>query len=265
MPQFDLPANSPTWLYALMICMSAAVPLIGAVALIMKRRAEAALVKVRAEIEAQKATAAREMQQIKTESAQALAASRSIEALTNTLATMVDERKESTAATRENTEQLRNFNARMGDWDERQRLFFQSFTTNTTAFHSSVAAAIKALETVIEKAIGSVSSSINSVIPQMVSQVSPLVERITALVEEIKNTHTMDQKKLDVLIAEIERMTAQLQSLETKIEKIIETKEQPHEPENSTDRPAAADAVLPAGILYTGTGAGGFEYQPAGV
>lgn len=270
MPPFDLPANAPVWLYALMICVSAAVPLIGAVALIMKRRSEAELAKVRAQIDAQKAHSDREMEQMKADTSQALAASKSIEALTNTLVTMVEERRESTAATKENTTELKNFTARIGDWDERQRLFFQTFTANTAAFNLDVSSAIKGLQTVTTEAIAGMLQSIDNMIPKLVENVTPLVDRMDVLMSEVQRSSDLATTGRDsavvVLTQEINSARDKIVSEVHRLEVMIQEAMKVYEDATETPAHVIAAAVLPD-VIPAGDGAGpGFgiiEYQPA--
>lgn len=217
----ELPANAPVWLYVLVIISSIAVPLVGAIALNMKRRSEAELLKLKGQIDRQKLQSDKEMEQVKTESAQALASTRSIEALTSTLVAMVDERKESTAATKENTAALLNMSTQIHDWDTRQGTFFNSFSGQVTK-------AIGDLQSMVSEVITNIKSNVDAVIPQLYTQVTPLVTRMEMLVREVKETREADNQsrdaKTDELIGELRETTALLRQYLVRFEQVIHRK-----------------------------------------
>lgn len=220
--RLTLPEGLPAWVYVLMSLLTVAVPLIGALAFRMKKASEKSLLEVQARMDAQQAKSQREMEQVKTESAQALAASRSIEALTNTLVTMVEERRESTSATKENTAELKNVSTRLGDWDERQRLFFQTFSANITAFNLDVAASIKSLQE-------ATTTSITAMIPKLVENVKPMLERLDTVVAEVQRTSDVASEGRDNAVKTItdevratgHMLLSEVKSIERMIERLI--------------------------------------------
>jgi hypothetical protein len=248
-----LPEGTPWWGYPLVLCLSLAVPLTGAFAYLMKRRAEARLMQMQAEIEQEKARARADLQAVKADTAAAMASSRSIEALSATLTRMVEERTESTAATRENTSALRDVSVRLDDWDKRQADFFRTFGTNMATFNIEVTRTIQEMKDAFNDTMEKLSRHMDSIGPAVGQQVSPLIKRVEMLISEVQ-TMQRDNRAHDMnlrdSIGDIRVLSQDMQQVLKHLNQFIEMfeKGEHHETVAATvSHPVPAAAGEPAG------------------
>jgi hypothetical protein len=176
------------WTQVILTALAILAPIVGAFAYSWRRRSDARFREMNARITETEMRSQKELEQVKSSAATALAVHESIKTLANAMASLVDERRESTVATKENTEQLKNLSVRMGDQDERMRLFFQAFGANLTAFNLDVGNGIKALQTATSEAIQLLISTVNGMMPQVAGSVAPVLTKLDNLIGEVQRT-----------------------------------------------------------------------------
>lgn len=231
-------------------------PLIGAVGYWIKKSSDVRLDQVKMQ-----------MEQVKADAQQVISSNQSIQSLTGAIVAQVEDRKDSTAATRENTSALKEVKVSILDWDDRQGKFFRDFSNHITAFSTEARKAIQSLEQVVETAIGGVSGRVDGVIPAMVSQVTPLVDKITLLVEEIQRTHSVEEDvkggKLDRIETMVGQLVESMGQLQQTVEQVFKANTEVKHETPISGGAGSADGGIPADD--PGDGTGQFELQPAGV
>lgn len=233
----------------LAIITAVVAPIVGASVYAWNKRADARYRELSARIDRDKLQSQRELEQVKSQSAEALAAANAIQSMASAIQTQAEDRKESTAATKENTAALNNVKTVLTDQDARTQLFFRNFTNLVTQFSGEAGQAIRKLEAVVEAAIGALGGKIDGAIPAMVDQVKPLVSEITELVNEIKRVNAVDETASTEKMDRIEGMFQQLVESITRLETTVGQALRPEPPEPAPlEETAATFELEPAGV-----------------